>query len=315
MGFDVTNITRSADIADSVITEFDTEFLLGFTDERPLNFLATFARQLSGGTWSIPLYDPLAVDTSSVKLTDGVDPDAERLSDRKVTFTPEELGKVVAYTEFASLTTNGMIDRVAPRLVGIHAGQTVTRLVCDALDTADAGHTLRPEGVASQAATAASNIMDTALLRSAYNRIASANAPVVPSAGRYVLVVHQDVADDIKKDTSAGGFVDVVKYANPEMVLANEIGMIAGFRVVVNNQTTIVADGGASNVDVYKSYVVGGNGLGLAQRQPVQMRAAPPVDALGRFVRLSWYAVLQYKLVQPDSVWVIETASSFGNNA
>ena len=115
MGFDVTNITRSADIADSVITEFDTEFLLGFTDERPLNFLATFARQLSGGTWSIPLYDPLAVDTSSVKLTDGVDPDAERLSDRKVTFTPEELGKVVAYTEFASLTTNGMIDRVAPR--------------------------------------------------------------------------------------------------------------------------------------------------------------------------------------------------------
>ena len=314
MGFDVTNITRSADVPNSVITEYDTEFLLGFTDERPIEIAVTYARQLRGGTWSTPVYDPLAVDTTAIKLTDGVDPDAERISDKKITFTPEEFGKVVANTEFASLTTAGMIDRAAARLVGIHAGQSQTRLIFEAADEADAAHTIRPSGVANRAATTAANIMDTATLRTAYNKIASVPAPVVPAAGRYLLVVHQDVADDIKKDTSAGGFIDVLKYTSPETILSNEIGMIAGFRVIVNNNITLHADGGASNVDVYTSYVLGGLGIAIANLQGVQMRATPPVDGLGRFYRLGWYGVFQYKIAMADSVWKIETASSFGDN-
>ena len=316
MAFDVTNITRSMDIPNSVITEYDTEFLLAFTEERQLQFATSFARQLMGGTWSIPLYDPLAVNTSNITLTDGTDPDAERITDAKVTFTPKEYGKVVAKTEFAQLTTNGQIDRVCARLVGLHAGQSMTRLAMEALDAADDDHTLRPAGVANRGATAAGSIMDEALLRRAYNAIASENAPVLPSAGSYVLVVHQDVADDIKKDKTAGGFIDVNKYSGAGLntILMNEIGMYAGFRIVVNNLTTMHADGGSGNVDVYTSYVLGGNGLGLANRQAVQMRMTPPVDGLGRFYRLGWYGVFEYKIVQPDSVWKIETSSSFGDN-
>ena len=314
MGLDIQNITRSRDIPNSVITEYDTEFLLAFTDERPLDFAATFARQLMGGVWSIPLYTPLSVDTSAAALTDGTDPDATRITDQRVTFSPKEYGAVVAKTEFAQLTTNGQIDRACARLVGINAGQTVTRLICEAMDEADDAHTIRPSGVANDAATVATSILDEATLRTAYNKIAAANAPVVPAAGNYVLVVHQDVADDLKKDKSSGGFIDVLKYARPDTILMNEIGMYGGFRIVVNNQGTINADAGTGNVDIYNSYVIGGNGLGLAQRQAVQMRMTPPVDGLGRFYRLGWYGVFEYKIVQPDSLWVIKTASSFGDN-
>lgn len=314
MAVDITGITGTTDIDDSVVTEYDTEFLSGFTDNRPLDVAVSLAKQVEGGTWQIPVYDPLTVNTANLKLNEKTDPDAVTINDSKFDATPEELGMFVARTQLARLQTRGMIDRAAAQLVGIHAGQSQTRLICEAADLADEAHTVRPSGVASRSAIAAGNIMDTETLRTAFNRIASLSVPVLPGVGTYLLVVHQDVADDLKKDVTAGGFIDTVKYTNPTDILRNEIGMLAGFRIIVNNNITLRADAGASNVDVYTSYIFGYNGMALAQSMPVTMKMAPPIDAFQRWFRLGWYSVQQYKIAQADALWKIETSSSFGDN-
>ena len=315
MGFDIANVTRSADVSDSVIREYDAEFLTSFEDNRSLEFLTTLARQTSGGTWQIPRYNAIDVDLADTALTDGVDPDAERLSDTMVELTPQERGKTVAKTEFASLTTRGMIDRAAAFLVGQHAGQTRTVALINAIDQLPEASRIRPTGVASKAAIAAGNVLDRNTVLDAYQRLESANIPVIPAAGAYVLVIHPKVKADLVKDTAPGGFVDVVKYASPDRALQNEIGTYMGFRVVVSNHTSMEADGGANNVDVFDSYAVGFNAVGRAILQETQMRATGPFDSLGRVVSMGWYGVWQYKLIQPESAYIIETSSSYGDNS
>ena len=315
MGFDITNVTRARDVDNSIIREYDAEFLTSFEEARSLDFLTTLARQTSGGTWQIPRYNAIPVALADTKLTDGVDPDATRFTDTMVEFTPEERGMTVARTELATLQTRGMINRAAAYLVGQHAGRTRNLTLVEALDQAAADRVVRPTGVASQNAITAANVFSRDMALDLHQRMEDANIPVIPAAGAYVLVVHSKVKADIVKDTTDGGFVDVQKYAGPDRILANEVGMYQGFRVVVNNDASLVADGGASNVDVYKSYACGFNAVGRAVLQETQMRATGPFDSLGRVVSMGWYGVWQYKIVQPESLWIAETSSSYGNNS
>ena len=135
-----------------------------------------------------------------------------------------------------------------------------------------------------------------------------------PIGGEYVLVAHDDVIADLREATAVGSWVDVSKYATPETVLRNEVGMYKGFRVVRNNDATITADAGAGAVDTYNSYVLGANALGLATSKVPGMVATGPFDKLARFVNLGWYGVFSYGIVDTDAVFKIVTASSKGVN-
>ena len=90
--------------------------------------------------------------------------------------------------------------------------------------------------------------------------------------------------------------------------------MYKGFRIVIDNLSTIYTDGGDTTTDVYASYAIGFNAFGDGQSKPVEMRATGPFDKLARFVNLGWYGVLQYKIIDQDALWTIESASSVGDN-
>ena len=315
MAFNITNVTRAQDIDDSVVKEWDAEFLTSFEENRMLDMIITLARQTMGGTWRIPRYDAIPVNFAGTRLTDGVDPDATRLTDTNIEFTPAEHGLTVAKTSLASLQTRGMIDRVAPFLVGQSAGQNATKSCILAMDAATESRTLRRSNRASTSAITAADIINRDLVYDAYQRLESANVPVIPAAGTYVLVVHAKVKADLVKDTDDGGFIDVNRYSKPDMILQNEIGMYGGFRVVVNNLATLQADAGVGNVDVYNSYACGFNAVGRATLMATEMRATGPFDSLGRAVSMGWYGIWQDRIAQPESLLKLETSSSYGNNA
>jgi N4-gp56 family major capsid protein len=304
------NLTGSVEVDDSIRDEFDTEFRLAFAEQGAASQFATLKRDIGAKSISLPKYEQLGLATTP--LDENEDVESEAMSDSAVIITPQEYGKVVTTTKLANLQTGGMADRAAARLVGINAGRTMNKLATLALDAGT--NVLIAGGHAGINLITATDTVDGSLLGKAYNKLARKNVPGL-AGGDYFLIAHDDVIQDIREQSGANSWIDAHKYAMPEALLRNEVGMYKGFRVIRDNLSTINADAGAAGtVDVYHSYALGFNALGLAVSQDVEMRATGPFDKLSRFVNMGWHACWNYKVVEQDALVVIKSASSVGDN-
>jgi len=297
------NLTTKADVDDSVVQEFDAEFRIALAEMGSAAQFATLKRDFQAESISLPKYDQLTLATTPLVETDDVT--SEALVDSKVLITPQEYGNVVTTTKLASITTKGMADRGAARLVGINAGRTDNKLAILAMD---ASTNVLYGGDATSAATIeAGDDMDASIMALAYNKLAAANA-VGLSGGDYFLLCHDNVAHSLREQSGANTWQDAHKYAIPENLMTNEIGKYKGIRVVIDNLATIEAGAGVGGIDVYSSYFVGFNALGKGVSHPTEMRATGPFDKLSRFVNLGWYGVQNYKIVEQDALWIAKTS-------
>lgn len=304
-----TGMTSIADVDDSIILEYDQQFLIANAQEQIMDQFVNYKKDIGAKSIDLPRYDQLALVTSA--LTDKEDPASTALVDSKVTLTPAEYGNVVTTTRLANLQTGGTADRAAARMVGINAGRSQDKLALLAADAST--NTLFPGAVASEGALVATDVADSDLLNRAYNKLARESVAGA-IGGDYIMVAHDDVIHDLREASAAGTWLDVNKYAVPGEVLRNEIGMYRGFRVVRNNHATLTPDGGSTTVDSYRSYFMGFNALGKAVSQEVELRMTGPYDKLNRFVNMGWFGCFQYKIVEQQALWVGITASSVGAN-
>jgi len=297
------NLSGTAQVDDSIREEFDTEFRLAFAENGSASGVATIRRDIGAKSISLPKYDQLNLATTPLDEVEDVS--SEAMSDSAVIITPQEYGNVVTTTKLANLQTGGMADRAAARLVGINAGRTANKLAILAMDAST--NILRAGNQAATGAITAADVMDGSLMGKAYNALARNNVPGL-AGGDYVMVAHEDVIFSIREQAGAASWTDVHKYALPETVLRGEVGMYKGLRVIRDNLSTIQAGAGAGGIDVYNSYVVGFNGLGLAVSQDVEMRATGPFDKLSRFINMGWAACWNFKIVEPDAIVKLESA-------
>lgn len=88
-------------------------------------------------------------------------------------------------------------------------------------------------------------------------------ADVRPMKGDTFLgIVHPYVLYDLMSDNTAGGFIDVMKYADPQTMVNGEAGKMAGVRLV--KSTNVGSTGTAPNVKYY-TYVVGQGAVGAIE--------------------------------------------------
>jgi len=281
-----TNLSGVTQVDDSVILAYDQAYLVAVGQDNVMDQFVTHKRDVGAKSISLPRYARLDLATTPLSEVDDVVSDA--LADTAVILTPLEYGKVVTKTNLASLQTGGTIDLAAAQLVGMNHGSTMDALAINALDGSAFGDSI--PGVATGT-----------FLNKFYNKLARASVPTID--GAYVMIAHDDVIADLRADTSAGSWVDVTKYATPETVLKNEVGMFKGFRVVRDNNATNAAG-------VYNSYFVGFNALGKATSQDGRMVATGPFDKLNRFVNVGWYEVSKFGIVDQDALWVGQCTSS-----
>ena len=305
-----TNLTGTAQVDDSIVLEYDAEFRVAFAEQGSAAQFATLKRDIDAKSISLPKYDQLSLATTPLTETDDVV--SEALVDSAVVLTPLEYGNVVTTTKLANLQTGGMADRAAARMVGINAGRTRNRLAILALDAAS--NIIQTDGLLVEAALVAGDTADGAFMGVAYNKLARANVPGL-SGNDYFMVAHDDVIHDIREQSAVNSWMDAHKYALPEALMKNEVGMYKGFRVIRDNLSTIVTDGGAGTVDVYYSYFMGFNALGEAVSQGVGMVATGPFDKLNRFVNMGWLGVFKFGIIEPAAIWLGKSSSSVGDNA
>ena len=88
--------------------------------------------------------------------------------------------------------------------------------------------------------------------------------------GGWMLILHPYMTYDLLSDNTAGGFVEIAKYANPQALIQGEVGRIFNTRIVETTGVATVAGGAVGNTK-YHAYLFGKGGLGvvsLAGRGP-----------------------------------------------
>lgn len=303
-----TNLSGVAEVDSSIILAYDQAYLVAVGQENVMEQFATVKTDIGAKSITLPKYSRLSLATTPLVETEDVV--SEAMDDSSITLTPAEYGKVVTKTNLASLQTGGKIDLAAAQLVGINHGATMDKLAILALDASTNQYIVGGKAAGDVLAT---DVAGDAFLNYFYNKLARASVPMIN--GSYVAVLHDDVIADLREATGAGSWVDVTKYATPETVLKNEVGMYKGFRIVRDNLASFADQAGAGTVDLYNSYFFGFNALGKATSQTGRMVATGPFDKLNRFVNLGWYEVSQYKIIDQDAVFVGQSASSKGANA
>ncbi len=304
-----TVMTSVADVDDSIIQEFDQQFIIATAQQQIMDQFVSYKKEIGAKSIELPKYENLALATTP--LTDKEDPASEALIDSKVVLIPAEYGKVVTTTKLANVQTGGTSDRAASRLVGINAGRTQDKLAILAMDAST--NSLFPGSVVAENALVAGDIMASELMNRAYNKLARRSVPGVVGSD-FVMVAHDDVIHDLRESSAAGSWLDVNKYALPGEVLKNELGMFRGFRVVRDNLATIGTDAGAGTVDSYRSYFMGFNALGKAVSQEAQLKMTGPFDKLARFLNVGWVGCLKYLIIDQDALEVGISSSSVGSN-
>lgn len=77
--------------------------------------------------------------------------------------------------------------------------------------------------------------------------------------GEWAGILHPYITFDLKADNTAGGFIEVQKYANPSSMMSGEIGMVDNVRFV--ESTNVGTTGSSPNVQYYV-YIAGKGGVG-----------------------------------------------------
>ena len=300
-----TALTGTTETGDSLITQYDQRFLIEATQGYIMDPLATVKKQINGVAVQFPRF--AAISTGD-ELTETEDPASAAMSDTAVTLVPKAYGKVITLTELNILQSGGVVESAAISQIAQNAAATKNRLATLALSAST--NILTPAGTAAASITAG-QVLDRTLIIQAYAKLKSAFVGKI--GGEYALVLHPSVIADLKLAATAGSWEDVTKYTSAEGILAGEVGRFQGFRIIENADCKITADGGDASVDLYESYAVGLNGLGLGVTQDVQFVMSQN-DKLNRFTNIGWKGVFGYSIVEPTAVVKLITASSLGTN-
>jgi N4-gp56 family major capsid protein len=180
------------------------------------------------------------------------------------------------YADFISLSDFAMdvhIDDTltnAAKNLGYRAGLTVDTLVRNEIDTAN--------GTAAELTVIGANFAakDAAQARHALQAVDVEPMDSGPAAGYFYGLIHPYVSYDLVNDPGATGFFDLMKHADPDLLLKREdrgwIGTMHGVKFY--ESTNVAIDTGATP-DTYRVYVFGKGGVGaveLAGRGPTKVK-------------------------------------------
>jgi N4-gp56 family major capsid protein len=304
-----TNETVSSSISAAQVLAYDKSFIVAAGQNQVLDQFVQYEEVIKAKSITLPKFQRLV--PTSTPLTETDDATRATLSVSAVTITPAEFGQVVTPTNLAILQSGGKAALAAMTLAGMDCGRSQD---VRAMVTMDASGNAYIANGKTNSTLLATDIANRTFMNYFYNKLARHSVQSLD--GSYIAVMHDDVINDLRADTTVNAsWTDVQKYSNPETVLKNEVGMFGGFRIVRQNLATVANQTGGANIDVYNTYFLGFNGLGKGVSQAPELTVTGPFDSLGRFVNIGWYGVYDYAIIDTDACWLGQCASSVGLNS
>ena len=305
-----TTITDAGVIDADELTAFEQGIIYGVSPELVADQVATIRVERMAKIIQFAKYANLSAATTA--LNDGEDVTSAALADSTSTLTPAEQGNVVTLAQLANIESGGRAWEAAGFLIGRNAGTSLDALAIAALE-AFTTTLIYPNAATAVTNLATSDNLDKTFANRLYNKLARTNVPAISGGRTYMGIAHDDCLHDLRNDTANGGWTDVSKYADPQSVLANEVGMFGGIRWLRSSNVTVTADSNGT-IDSYKVNVVGFNALGKGESQTLDFRMTGPFDKLGRFKNIGWYWVGKYGVIDTANMVQGLCASSVGAN-
>ena len=172
-----------------------------------------------------------------VPLTEGVTPNGRSIDPKAKTATISQFGDYVTVSDLLELTAIDNIILETTRLIASQAGRTLDTVVRDILvGGTNVLYQPKADGseVTSRTALDATCTLTPATVRRAANILKRVNAPKIN--GKYVAIVHPDVATDIMGSPE---WQEAQKYVHPEKIYNGEIGELYGVRFVESTEAKI----------------------------------------------------------------------------
>lgn len=231
----INTTTNNSDLLDTAIKK---GFELGFAPNGVFSQLSQDKEVQSlnaGDTAKFTIFNQL--NPATAVLPETTDPTAKTLSQGVKTVTLREYGDLITSTQKLRLTSIENLDLATISLVGASAGESTDILARTTLDAQVGSEYVTYVGQTSKSAITATDIMTDTVVETAYNKLSRKNVSKL-FGNNYALVVHPDVASDIKDDNA---FVDVVKYSSSGLtsILNGEIGTYKGFKIIENSNALL----------------------------------------------------------------------------
>lgn len=249
-----------------------------------------------GDSVTFQLYNDLSVDTTA--LNEVTDPDIVAIpSTDSITLTLNEYGRVVSRTTLLNVEALSDVDPAIVNILAHNQLETIDTLVRDELSNG------------TQTVGVAQAVLDADTVRLARLKLVE-NAAAPRVGDFYACYLHPRVAYDFKKDSDASGYIEVHKYAAPDVFFTGTTGLFEG-TFFVETPRVKVTTGATGSKDTYATLFAGAQALAEAVAiEPHTVVNGTIVDKLRRKFTVGWYGVLGWKVYRDKSLVRVEATSS-----
>ena len=313
----LTNPTGTGQLGDQVTTAFEQIAYFALRSQPLYEMICdvrSTAQSHNAATVQFTFYPNMAQQTST--LTEAKDVTPVALSDSKVDVTLAEYGSSVITTALIRGTSFLNVDADAANIVGYNMVDSIDKVVSDVLM---AGTNVTYVGQTSRGAITDANNYTAAEGRKAVAQLRSDSAPGWEN-GNYMAIIHPDVSYDLRGDTAVTDVIQYQLYQDGAPIRAGSIGTFNGINYIENPRAPILADAGASNVDVYQTLICGRQAAAKAfSRSPgfceqPSIFFGPVTDTLRRFTPVGWYHLAGWAIFRQECMRRVESSSSIGDN-
>jgi len=197
-------------------------------------------------------------------LNEGITPAGSSLTLNQVTAVLSQYGDFTTITDIAEFLWDKSLIKDASNVLGIQSSETIDTTI---MNVAVAGtNVIYGDGTVSTRATVTSAmIITTTLITRAVRWLERNNvekfagAPMIGNA--YALVIHPDVATDLRLDS---GFISAVNYSSPTPtneyrgdLFTGELGYWMGVRIIPTTMSPVFAAAGLTSQAIYGSLCFG----------------------------------------------------------
>lgn len=244
--------------------------------------------------------------TAGTTSNDGTTPSDTAFNATVITTTPVQYRIVVTLSDMLiELNVINFLKGAA-----VEVGAAMARKIDSVVQTTIMAGTNVLYGGAKTARTAlaATDVLTATKLNRASAKLESYYAPKID--GFYVCYIHSFQLYDLRNEAGVGNWLEVNKYARPEMIFKGEIGMLNGVRVILAPFIQTFA----STVTVYPALVLGGGAYGVAEFQTLRTYVTPAVssdsDPLAQRRKVGAKLAFGTKRLQENAMIRIETGAT-----
>lgn len=268
----------------------------------------------NGKTIEFRQFDPLPELTTP--LTEGVTPDGQSMSVKKIEATVKQYGGYVTYSDQVKLTTYDNTIAEGTKAIASQAGKTldgITREIINAgtvVQYADGKVSSRDTLYFTSKDDNCNLTVDA--IRKAVRFLENQDAPKID--GYYVAIIHPDCKYDLMSDPE---WRKPHEYVDTEHLYKNEIGEVAGVRFVQATRAKKFVGEGKDGADVYSTLVIADDAYGVTKIEGGGLEhivkplgSAGTADPLNQRGTIGWKATKTAEILVQQYMVRVETTAS-----